>query len=236
MVGDDVSEEEQGEPKSIEAKGKNVEEAIENGLIDLEVERREVDVEVLSEGRAGLFGIGGEPAKVRLTVVSTVVSHEEPEGEVVEFALDTLEELLELMDLHAEVTVRAPATPGDGVGLVKAVLDVTGEDMGVLIGRRGGTMASLQYIVNLIVSRKFKGQSPFSVDVEGYRRRREETLEEMAFQMADRVRESGRPVTLEAMPAYERRIVHLTLSKDPTVATASVGEGESRKVRISVRE
>lgn len=231
MVGDDVSEEE-GEVASIEAKGKNVEEAIENGLIDLELERREVDVEVLSEGRAGLFGIGGEPARVRLTVVT----YEEPEGEVVEFALDTLEELLELMDLDAEVTARAPETPGDGVGLVKAVLDVTGEDMGVLIGRRGGTMASLQYIVNLTVSRKYKGEAPFSVDVEGYRRRREQTLEDMAFRMADRVRESGRPVTLEAMPAYERRIVHLTLSKDPTVGTASVGEGDSRKVRISVRD
>ncbi len=233
MVGDDASEkEEEGELESLEAKGKNVEEAIENGLIDLEVERREVDVEVLSEGRAGLFGIGGEPARVRLTVVT----YEEPEGEVVEFALDTLEELLELMDLDAEVTARAPETPGDGVGLVKAVLDVTGEDMGVLIGRRGGTMASLQYIVNLTVSRKYKGEAPFSVDVEGYRRRREQTLEDMAFRMADRVRESGRPVTLEAMPAYERRIVHLTLSKDPMVGTASVGEGDSRKVRISVRD
>ena len=232
MVGDDVSEEEEGEPESLEAKGKNVEEAIENGLIDLEVERREVDVEVLSEGRAGLFGIGGEPARVRLTVVS----YEEPAGEVVEFALDTLEELLELMDLEAEVTVRAPETPGDGLGLVKAVLDVTGEDLGVLIGRRGGTMAALQYIVNLVVSRRYKGEAPFSVDVEGYRRRREQTLEDMAFRMADRVRESGRPVTLEAMPAYERRIVHLTLSKDPTVGTASVGEGDSRKVRISVRD
>ena len=231
MVGDDVSEEEEGELESLEAKGKNVEEAIENGLLDLELERRDVDVEVLSEGRAGLFGIGGEPARVRLTVVS----YEEPEGEVVEYALDTLEKLLELMDLDAEATVRAPETPGDGVGLVRAVLDVTGEDMGVLIGRRGSTMASLQYIVNLMVSRRFKGEAPFSVDVEGYRRRREETLEEMAFRVAERVRQSGRPVTLEAMPAYERRIVHLTLSKDPTVGTASVGEGDSRKVRISVR-
>lgn len=230
MVGDDVSE--KGQLESVEAKGKSVEEAIENGLIDLEAKRHEVEVEVLSEGRAGLFGIGGEPAKVRLTFAS----YDEPEGEIVEYALDTLEGLLELMDLNAEATVRAPETPGDGVGLVKAVLDVTGEDMGVLIGRRGGTMASLQYIVNLMVSRKYKGEGPFSVDVEGYRRRREQTLEDMAFRMADRVRESGRSVTLEAMPAYERRIVHLTLSKDPTVGTASVGEGDSRKVRISVRE
>ena len=77
--------------------------------------------------------------------------------------------------------------------------------------------------------------APFSVDVEGYRRRREESLEDLAHRSAESVRDSGRPVTLEAMPAYERRIVHLTLSKDPTVGTASVGEGEHRKVRISVR-
>ena len=226
MEGDDGNELEE-----IEATGKDVEEAIENGLIDLDLKRHEVDVEVLSKGRAGLFGIGGEPAKVRLTMVA----YEAPEGDVVDFAHETLEELLELMDLDAEATVRAPETPGDGVGLVQAVLDVTGEDMGVLIGRRGSTMASLQYLVNLIVSRKYKGQSPFGVDVEGYRRRREETLQELASRMAESVRRNGRPVTLEAMPAYEHRIVHLTLSKDPTVATASVGEGESRKVRISVR-
>jgi len=226
VEGDDANEQEQ-----VEAEGKNVEEAIENGLYDLDLERHQVDVEVLSEGRAGLFGIGGEQAKVRLTEIA----FETPEGDAVEFAHETLKELLELMDLEAEATVRAPETPGDGVGLVQAVLDVTGEDMGVLIGRRGGTMASLQYVVNLMVSRKYRGEAPFSVDVEGYRRRREEALEELAFRSAESVRRNGRPVTLEAMPAYERRIVHLSLSKDPTVGTASVGEGDSRKVRISVR-
>ena len=187
---------------------------------------------MLSEGRAGLFGIGGEQAKVRLTAIT----FEAPEGEVIEFAHETLKKLLELMDLEAETIVRAPETAGDGVGLVQAVLDVTGEDMGVLIGRRGGTMASLQYLVNLMVSRKYRGEAPFSVDVEGYRRRREESLEDLASRSAESVRQNGQPVTLEAMPAYERRIVHLTLSKDPTVATASVGEGDHRKVRISVRQ
>ena len=223
-----------------EATGKDVEEAIEDGLYDLDLERHEVDVEVLSKGRAGLFGIGGEQAKVRLTAIAVDaqeddVEYEEPEGDVVEFAHETLKELLVLMDLDAEATVRAPETAGDGVGLVQAVFDVTGEDMGVLIGRRGSTMASLQYLVNLMVSRKYRGEAPFSVDVEGYRRRREESLEDLAHRSAESVRDNGRPITLEAMPAYERRIVHLTLSKDPTVGTASVGEGEQRKVRISVR-
>ncbi|MEX0786550.1 MAG: RNA-binding cell elongation regulator Jag/EloR [Dehalococcoidia bacterium] len=226
MADDDANEQE-----SIEATGKDVEEAIENGLVDIGLERHEVTIEVLTEGRAGLFGIGGEPAKVRLSPVS----FEQPEGDEVAFAQETLETLLRMMDIEATTTVRAPETPGDGVGLVKAVLDVEGEDLGILIGRRGSTMASLQYLVNLIVSRRFKNQAPFAVDIEGYRRRREESLLDIAFRMAEKVRESGRPITLEPMPPYERRIVHLALAKDPTVATASIGEGETRKVRITVQ-
>ena len=217
--------------ESIEATGKTVEEAIENGLAELGLERHDVTVEVLSEGRGGLFGIGGVPARVRLGPVS----FEQPEGEEVEFARQTLETLLGLISVEAEISVRAPKTPGDGVGLVKAVLDINGGDLGILIGRRGSTMASLQYLLNLMVSRRFKGQGPFAIDVEGYRQRREMSLRDLAFRMAERVRATGRTVTLEPMPANERRIVHLALSKDPTVGTESVGEGESRKVAIRVR-
>ncbi len=229
MEGDDASE-----VKSIEATGKNVEEAIENGLVDLDLERHEVTVEVLSKGRAGLFGIGGEPANVRLTAAPATL--EAPEGDDIAFVEETLETIFEMLDLDANVEIRPPETPGDGVGLVRAVVDVTGEDLGLLIGRRGTTMASLQYIVNLMVSRRFKDQAPFTIDVEGYRRRREDSLQELAFRMAEEVRSSGKPVTLEAMPAYERRIIHLALAKDPTVATASVGEGDARKVRISTQQ
>jgi spoIIIJ-associated protein len=220
------------EQQEVEATGKNVDEAIENGLGELGLERHEVKVEVIAEGRGGLFGIGGELARVKLSRVS----FEEPEGDDVAFAQETLERLLELMELEAQVSVRAPETPGDGVGLAKAVLDITGDDLGVLIGRRGNTMGSLQYVLNLIVSRRFKGNGPFAIDVDGYRQRREESLRELAFRMAERVRSTGRSVTLEPMPPNERRIVHLALSKDPTVSTASVGEGESRKVAISVRQ
>jgi spoIIIJ-associated protein len=90
--------------------------------------------------------------------------------------------------------------------------------------------------MNVIVSRKFRGNAPFAVDVEGYRRRREESLQALALRMAERVRETGRSVMLEPMPPNERRIVHLALAEDPTVMTASVGEGESRKVAINVRQ
>ncbi|MCH8065433.1 MAG: protein jag [Chloroflexi bacterium] len=231
MEGDDASKVE-----SIEATGKNVDEAIENGLVDLDLERHEVTVEVLSKGRAGLFGIGGEPASVRLTPAPAAAMIETPEGDDIAFVEETLETIFEMLDVEANVEIRPPETPGDGVGLVRAVVDVTGEDLGVLIGRRGSTMASLQYIVNLMVSRRFKDQAPFTIDVEGYRRRREDSLQDLAFRMAEEVRSSGRPVTLEAMPAYERRIIHLALAKDPTVATASVGEGDARKVRISTQQ
>ena len=225
MAGDEGDE-----LRTIEASGKNVEEAVENGLAELGVERHEVTIEVLTQGRAGLFGIGGEPARVRLSPVSL----EQPEGDDVGYAQELLEQMLGQMNIDAAVTVRAPETPGDGVGLVKAVLDVEGDDLGILIGRRGSTMASLQYLVNLMVSRRYKSNAPFGVDVEGYRRRREESLRDLAFRMAERVRRTGRSVTLEPMPPNERRIVHLALAKDPTVGTASVGEGESRKVAIRV--
>jgi spoIIIJ-associated protein len=234
------------ELQPVEATGKTVDEAVENGLDQLGLERDEVRIEVLSEGKGGLFGIGGEPARVRLERLSAESpdsgevpvareTMESTEGDDVAFAKETLETMLRLMSIDAVVEVRTPETPGDGLGLSKAVLDVSGDDLGVLIGRRGSTLASLQYLVNVIVSRKFRGNAPFAVDVEGYRRRREESLRALAFRMAERVRESGRTVTLEPMPPNERRIVHLALAEDPTVVTTSVGEGESRKVAISAR-
>jgi spoIIIJ-associated protein len=112
------------------------------------------------------------------------------------------------------------------------VLDVSGEDLGILIGRRGDTLASLQYLVNLIVGRKLKAKTAFGVDVEGYRRRREQSLKNLAIHMAERVKSNGQTVTLEPMPPNERRIVHLALAKDAAVITESIGEGENRKVVI----
>ncbi len=217
--------------EGVEATGKTVEEATENALADLGLERHEAAVEVLSEGRAGLFGIGGEPARVRVRRASAEMA----EGDDVAYAQETLQTLLRLMGIEATVTARAPETPGDGLGLMRAVLDVEGDDLGVLIGRRGSTLYSLQYLVNLIVNHRFRESAPFAVDIEGYRRRREESLRSLAFRMAERVRRTGRSVTLEPMPANERRIVHLALAKDPTVGTSSVGEGDTRKVAISVR-
>ena len=155
------------------------------------------------------------------------------EPEDVEAATGVLEELISLMGLEASVTPREPETAGDGVGMIQAVLDVEGEDLGLLIGRRGQTLASLQYLLNLIVAKKINKRVAFGVDVDGYRRRREEALVSLARRTASRVRGTGRSVTLEPMPPNERRIIHLALADDPNVMTVSIGEGEARKVAVT---
>jgi spoIIIJ-associated protein len=139
------------------------------------------------------------------------------------------------MDVDAEVSVREPETPADGLGRATAVLDIEGEDLGLLIGRRGATLSALQYLVNVMVTRKLTSRVLVTVDVEHYHRRREESLRNLALRMADRVRQSRRPITLEPMPAAERRIIHLALVEDQSVQTLSVGMGDERKVVIRPR-
>lgn len=151
----------------------------------------------------------------------------------VEVAVTVLKNLIQLMAIEADVGSRVPETAGDGIGMMEAVLDVEGEDLGILIGRRGQTLASLQYLVNLIVSKQINRRVAFAVDVDGYKRRREEALVGLAKRMAARVRGTGRSVTLEPMPPNERRIVHITLAEDPSVVTVSIGEGDARKVAIT---
>jgi spoIIIJ-associated protein len=169
----------------------------------------------------------------RAPVAVAPVEHVPAEPEDVAAAVDVLENLIRLMGLEAKVTPRDPETPGDGIGMIQAVLDVEGEDLGLLIGRRGQTLASLQYLLNLIVAKQTGKRVAFGVDVDGYRRRREEALVSLARRTASRVRSTGRSVTLEPMPPNERRIVHLTLADDPNVITVSIGEGEGRKVAVT---
>ena len=219
--------------EDVEASGKTVDEATEKALQQLGLDRSQVEVEIVSEGRTGLFGLGGEDARVIVKPLAT--EQVALESSTIQIAVDFLHRLLELMDIDAEVTARAPETPGDGLGRASAVLDVNGDDLGILIGRRGSTLAALQYMVNHMVSRSLKSKALVSVDVERYKRRREDALIGLAQRLAEKVRASGRTITLEPMPANERRIVHLALASDPQVVTASLGEGETRKVAISLK-
>ncbi len=156
-------------------------------------------------------------------------------AEDVDFAAHIVDDLLRILDIDAELTIREPLTPGDGLGMVRAVIDISGDDLGLLIGRRGDTLQSLQYLVNLIVARRYPGMGAVTLDVEHYRHRREEQVVSLAQRMADRVRQTGAPITLEPMSAAERRLVHVTLADDPELETNSVGEGDNRKVVISTR-
>lgn len=162
-----------------------------------------------------------------------VVSIPAPDASEVELAVNVLDNLVRLMGLEASITPREPETAGDGLGMIEQVMDIEGEDLGILIGRRGQTLMSLQYVLNLILSKKTGRRVAYGVDVDGYRRRREEALVSLAKRTATRVRGTGRSVTLEPMPPNERRIVHLALADDPAVLTVSIGEGEARKVAIT---
>jgi spoIIIJ-associated protein len=224
----------QAEGRSVEASGSTVDEAIEKGLEELGADRDQVETEVLTEGTRGLLGLGREKARVRVTLVGP----EEPEEpaptgeEVAAIALDVLRSLLHHMSVQAEVVVREPGQGEEP----PTVLDVTGENLGILIGRQGETLRDLQYIARLIVSRKLQRWVNIVVDVGGYKRRRERILTELAGRMAERVVAEWRPVTLEPMPAHERRIVHMALRDHELVRTESTGEGSRRKVVILPKE
>lgn len=166
-------------------------------------------------------------------VPTPVAEHVPADPADVAVAKDVLENLLRLTGLEATVTPRDPETAGDGIGMIQAVLDVDGDDLGLLIGRRGQTLTSLQYLLNLMCAKKIGKRVAFGVDVDGYRRRREESLVSLARRTASRVRTSGRSVTLEPMPPNERRIIHLALADDPDIVTVSIGEGEGRKVAVT---
>ncbi len=223
--------------KSIEISARTVAEAVELALAQLNKDRDEVAIEVLDAGETG------EEALVRVTVVDDEESealapvHAEAfDGDVVALARRVLEDLLERMDIHAYVTAVTSQVPGQKGDTEETVtLHVEGADeeaMGLMIGRRGETLRSLQFLLNLLVSRRVQRWPQLVVDVGNYRQRRQESLEGLARRMADRVRQSGRPVSLEPMAAYERRIVHLALRDDASIYTESMGEGENRKIVI----
>jgi len=155
------------------------------------------------------------------------------ERDVFEEAKKVLEDLLDLMDLPGVVRPSDEFTVNDENGkLVSIGLNIEGEDLGILIGRRGQTMVSLQYIVRLIMAHKMQVQMPIILDVEGYKQRRCEGLRTLALRLAEQVKARNVPFTMEPMPAFERRIVHITLADHPDVMTESTGAGESRKVVI----
>jgi len=208
--------------EEIEIVASTVEQAIEKAEAQLGLSRDQFEVEVVREGKSGILGTRGKEALIRVTPVTPV------EKDVVQVVTETLDTLLELLDVTGKVEVVSDEIP--------LALDITGDDLGILIGRRGQTLACLEYITKLIVVGRLKAWLPLTVDVAGYKKRRRDSLERLALYLAEQVKSRRRPVTMEPMPADERRIVHLTLADNPDVTTQSTGEGESRKVVILLRQ
>ena len=154
------------------------------------------------------------------------------DSDVTEVAKGVLEELLARMEVVASVVAETGPVAEEGEAATSITLEIEGDDLGILIGRRGQTLASLQYIVRLIVGHQTEAWVPITVDVEEYKQRRHERLQALAWRLAEQVKTRRVPFTLEPMLAYERRIIHLALADHPDVTTESIGEGESRRVVI----
>ena len=217
---------------TIQMTGKTVEEAIEIALRELDADRGEVEIDVISRGKAGVFGLGSEPAKVKVSKV--VVSSSNKEGtsvDVIGAARETIDELISLMDVDVMCNLRQAESKEVGGPL----FEIEGDDSGLLIGRKGETLRSLQFMVRFLVSRKTGERANLSVDVEGYDDRRRQSLSNLANRVAQRVVKTGRSIELEPMNPRERRLVHITLAESGGVYTESSGIGEGRRVVILPR-
>lgn len=157
-------------------------------------------------------------------------SEEELTAEL-EAAMVTLTELLDKMHIDAELVAEL-SEPDDLTGQRVNIIEITGEDLGVLIGPRGETLDALQFLTRLMVAHELQQRAHFVVDIEGYRQRRQQALTRLAERMADKAKQRNQPVSLEPMSSYERRVIHMALRDSPDVYTESTGEGKYRKVRI----
>ena len=202
----------------IETEGDTVEEAIEQALKELEVTREQVTIDLISEPTKGILNFGAKPAKVQVTIKQDVSSAPET----------ILKEILNRMGIDAEIEARFV----DG----SIHLDISTDSPALLIGKHGQTLDAIERLLNCIVNKASLAKRRVSVDIEGYRERREERLIEMARQMAEQVKYRNREVVLAPMSARDRRIIHVALKEDDVVSTYSQGDGDMRRVVITMQK
>ena len=212
------------ERTSLEMMAPDVETAIERARTELGVPEGDLEVELLDEGDPD----SGREVRIRVLLLGR---EPQPEDDVTAAAREVVSELLGYMEIEAEVRVHYQQATSAGEDPAVQV-DIEGEDLGMLIGKRGETMAALQYIARLIMARKLDRWVNLNVDVGGYKKHREQQLRRLAQRMAQQVHQFGRPISLEPMPANERRIIHITLQDHTGVTTESNGEGDLRRVTI----
>jgi spoIIIJ-associated protein len=239
--------------ESLEIQAPTLEEALAQAASRFGVDEDALEIEIIEEGTKGLFGLGSRSAHIRVRPrsedprppsepVATRTALDRPaagpeaieeadDDEIIEVARDTVIELLQRMGVQSEV--HAHWADKDPHARIRPLLiDISGRDLSILIGRRGQTLSALQYITRLIVSKELKRPVAVVIDVEGYRARRERQLRQLARRMAQQAIELGRTMSLEPMPPNERRIIHIELRANTQVNTESVGEGDQRKVTI----
>jgi spoIIIJ-associated protein len=221
--------------ENLQISAKTVEEATKKALTSLKVGLDEIEVTVLKEGRGGILGLGAEDALISVKLLKQDIDDNAGnENAELKAARKILETLLRGIGVDATIDIQSPQSIVDEDGNDNPVVfNLTGDDLGGLIGRRGQTLDALQYLLRLIFARQTKSRMPIMLDIEGYKQSRFEDLRTMALNVASQVKESHSSVRLEPMPAFERRIIHMALANDTGVTTESVGEGEARKIVVS---
>jgi spoIIIJ-associated protein len=202
-----------------EFEGKTTEEAIEQACIHFQVTAEQLEIEILSVGSPGLFGLGGRKAKIRAS------RRAESEENLLTAAQEVLENLLEKMQEKAAVSAQMEDD--------RISLRIETDDAGLLIGKQGQTLDALQYLVTKMLAKKSRHKVRIAIDVEAYRARHHEALALLAQKYGEKVKKSGKPITLNPMNPYDRRIIHMALQEDKDLKTTSRGEGLYKKVIIS---
>lgn len=199
---------------------KTVEDAITKALIELETTSDKLEYEVIDKGSTGFLGIGAKPAIIRAKKKLSLQ----------DMAVNFLEQVFQAMDMEVDITAAYNEEESE------MSINLDGEDMGILIGKRGQTLDSLQYLVSLIVNKNHEGYIRVKLDTENYREKRKKTLETLAKNIAYKVKRTKKPVSLEPMNPYERRIIHAALQNDKYVLTKSEGEDPFRHVVIALKK
>jgi spoIIIJ-associated protein len=246
------------EKTTLEIIAPSVDEAVERGLEQLGLSKDEVEIEVLDSGSKGILGIGGRQSRIRISIKGEIRPSDSETSQIVEpavtrivaaneadlseedrqalkIARDVVFELLERMKVKAQINSYF-VEPEDENDERMVMVDIQGNDLSILIGRRSETLNALQYIASLIASKELGKWLPLMIDVQGYRQRRERQLRQLGRKMADQAVQTGKRQILEPMPANERRIIHLELRNHPQVTTESTGEEPFRKVTILLKK
>ena len=227
----------------VETEGDTIDKAIENALKLLGVDRDKITVDILSEGKKGILGFGSQKARIRATLRKFAIDLEalaqqpsaleerplvaEELAAIGEKAKEALTEILKLMGIKAEVELRA------GEKSDETVVEIRAENSGLLIGRKGQTLEALQYLVSRIAGERGGTEGPhIVVDIENYRQRRHKSLEDMALRLGEKAKRQRKTVTVDALSAADRRIIHAALQDDPWVTTRSLGQGSYRRLLI----